>query len=212
MPTTQLLDQVPIWLVFVLFAAIALACYEAGFRLGRWWQEREPGEQEGPTGVIVGSILALLAFLGAGHTDDEGPYADNVRRGLHFLIASRAEDGWIAGPDPMCAIYEHAIAAIALSEAYGMTRSPRARDAAQRAVNVLQRARNPHLGWRYASNGENDTSVTAWCTLALYAAREAGLSRVYGGIHFPYGNVGGRELGECVGAKVVERVLPRAAT
>jgi hypothetical protein len=63
MPTTQLLDQVPIWLVFVLFAAIALACYEAGFRLGRWWQEREPGEQEGPTGVIVGSILALLAFL-----------------------------------------------------------------------------------------------------------------------------------------------------
>lgn len=38
------------------------------------------------------------------------------------------------------------------------------------------------------------------------AAREAGLSRVYGGIHFPYGNDGGRTLGECIGAKVVDRM------
>jgi hypothetical protein len=132
-----------------------------------------PGDPQFDAGVTG---LALLAFLGAGHTDDEGPYADSVRRGLHFLIASRAEDGWIATADPSIAIYEHAIATAALSEAYGMTRSPRARDAAQRAVNVLQRARNPNAGWRYASNGENDTSVTAWCTLALYAAREAGLT------------------------------------
>jgi membrane-associated phospholipid phosphatase len=43
------------------------------------------------------------------------------------------------------------------------------------------------------------------------AAREAGLSRIYGGIHFPYGNMGGLGLGECVGTKVVERVLPRAS-
>ena len=43
------------------------------------------------------------------------------------------------------------------------------------------------------------------------AAAEAGLSRIYGGIHFPYGNVGGRALGECVGAKVVERVAPEVA-
>jgi hypothetical protein len=132
-----------------------------------------PGDPRFDVGVTG---LALLAFLGAGHTDDGGPYADNVRRALHFLVSSRAEDGWIAGPDPSSAIYEHAIAATALSEAYGMTRSPRARDAAQRAVNLLQRARNPNAGWRYASNGENDTSVTAWGTLALHAARTAGLT------------------------------------
>src|SRR6476661_5012284 len=63
MITTQLFDSLPIPAFFVLFAVIALLCYEGGFRLGRWWQEREPGEQEGPTGVLVGSILALLAFL-----------------------------------------------------------------------------------------------------------------------------------------------------
>src|SRR6476469_9440133 len=63
MPSTQLLDELPILLVFAGFAIATLACYEVGFRLGRWWQERTPGEQEGPTGMLVGSILALLAFL-----------------------------------------------------------------------------------------------------------------------------------------------------
>jgi membrane-associated phospholipid phosphatase len=42
------------------------------------------------------------------------------------------------------------------------------------------------------------------------AAREAGTSRVFGGIHFEYGNTGGRVLGECVGTKVVERMNPAA--
>jgi hypothetical protein len=63
MITSQLLDMLPVGAVFLLFAIAALAFYEGGFRLGRWWQDREPGEQEGPTGVLVGSILALLAFL-----------------------------------------------------------------------------------------------------------------------------------------------------
>ncbi len=37
------------------------------------------------------------------------------------------------------------------------------------------------------------------------AADEAGMSRVYGGIHFPSGNTGGQQLGRCIGDKVVER-------
>jgi hypothetical protein len=61
--SAQLLDPMPIGVVFVLFAIITLICYEVGFRLGRWWQERMPGEQEGPTDVLVGSLLALMAFL-----------------------------------------------------------------------------------------------------------------------------------------------------
>lgn len=63
MPTIQLLDSLPVVAIFVLFVIISLLCYEGGFRVGVWWQERTPGEQEGPTGMIVGSILALLAFL-----------------------------------------------------------------------------------------------------------------------------------------------------
>ena len=59
----QLLDRAPLVVVAVLFAVISLACYEIGFRIGRWWQDRMPGEQEGPTDVLVGSLLALMAFL-----------------------------------------------------------------------------------------------------------------------------------------------------
>jgi hypothetical protein len=57
------LDAIPIVPLVVLFAIITLGCYEVGFRVGRWWQDRMPGEQEGPTGVLVGSLLGLIAFL-----------------------------------------------------------------------------------------------------------------------------------------------------
>jgi hypothetical protein len=61
--TTSLIDPIPIAGVFVLFMVITLACYEVGFRVGRWWQDRMPGEQEGPTEMLVGSLLALMAFV-----------------------------------------------------------------------------------------------------------------------------------------------------
>jgi hypothetical protein len=63
MPPQQLLDSIPIPLVFVLIAVVLLISFELGFRVGGWWQERTPGEQEGPTGTLVGSLLALMAFL-----------------------------------------------------------------------------------------------------------------------------------------------------
>ena len=60
---SQLLDPIPVTLVFVGFIIVALLTSEIGFRLGRWWQLRSPGQQEGPTEMLVGSILAMLAFL-----------------------------------------------------------------------------------------------------------------------------------------------------
>ena len=48
---------------------------------------------------------------------------------------------------------------------------------AQRAVDFIQSCRNPYGAWRYhrPPNGDNDTSVTGWASLALHAAEEAGL-------------------------------------
>lgn len=37
------------------------------------------------------------------------------------------------------------------------------------------------------------------------ASDEAGMSRIYGGIHYPVGNVSGRDLGTCIGERVVAR-------
>ncbi len=64
MPSVQPLDSVPVLVFFALFAIGTLLCYEGGFRIGRWAQDRTPDlEEEGPTGVLVGSIVALMAFL-----------------------------------------------------------------------------------------------------------------------------------------------------
>jgi len=60
---TQLLDSSPILGVFLVFAVVSLLAFEIGFRVGGWWQARTPGQAEGPTNMLVGSLLALLAFL-----------------------------------------------------------------------------------------------------------------------------------------------------
>jgi hypothetical protein len=57
------LDSLPIVGVYAAFAVIALIAYEIGFHVGRWWQERTPEESEGPAGMLVGSLFALMAFL-----------------------------------------------------------------------------------------------------------------------------------------------------
>lgn len=44
------------------------------------------------------------------------------------------------------------------------------------------------------------------------ASDEAGQSRIYGGIHFTAGNLGGRALGQCVGRKVLARFGVKSAS
>jgi hypothetical protein len=63
MDPQQLLDPIPVIGVFFLFALIALGAYEIGYRVGRWWQGRTQEDKEGPTAMLVGSLLALMAFL-----------------------------------------------------------------------------------------------------------------------------------------------------
>jgi hypothetical protein len=59
----RFIDTLPIVACFVAFVVIGLVVSEGGYRLGRFWQDRTPEEKEGPTPMIVGSILALMAFL-----------------------------------------------------------------------------------------------------------------------------------------------------
>jgi hypothetical protein len=59
----QLLDPIPIPVVLIVLVILLLIGFEIGFRIGRWWQTRTPEDTEGPTGVLVGSLLALMAFL-----------------------------------------------------------------------------------------------------------------------------------------------------
>lgn len=81
MAPDQLLDPIPIVGVFALIVVILLVVFEVGFRFGRWYQDRTPDEKEGPTGMLVGSLLALMAFLLAITMGMASDRFDN-RRGL----------------------------------------------------------------------------------------------------------------------------------
>jgi hypothetical protein len=61
---------------------------------------------------------------------------------------------------------------LALVEAYGMTKSPLLKAAAQSALDFSAAARNPYFGWRYGVRpGDNDTSITHWMLLGIHVAR-----------------------------------------
>ncbi|MFO1092248.1 MAG: prenyltransferase/squalene oxidase repeat-containing protein [Planctomycetaceae bacterium] len=126
--------------------------------------------------------LALLAFLGAGHTHHEGGYQRQVATGLDYLIADLHPGPGGYGIDfrdgslPTGQMYVHAIATMALSEAYAMTRDPRLREPAQGGVNFIAWSQDPEGGgWRYQPQAPGDTSVVGWQAMALTSARVAGL-------------------------------------
>lgn len=133
--------------------------------------------------------LSVLAFLGAGYsprsTESLNDPLHNIRnrhcgevveKSLSWLVRQQSRDGLI-GPRDLKYIYSHAIATLALCEALLQADVSLVREPAQRAVDFLVLAQNPHKGWRYsAKSGDNDSSVTAWCVLALWAAEMAGIS------------------------------------
>jgi hypothetical protein len=121
--------------------------------------------------------LALLAFLGAGHTHREGAYQENVRRAVDYLLSLQKEDGNLAGPATLYAqMYCHAMAAFALSEAYGMTGDPALREPVRRAVAYTVAAQHTGGGWRYRPGDPGDTSQLGWQLMTLRSAELAGFT------------------------------------
>jgi hypothetical protein len=136
---------------------------------------------EGPGGSThdVGVTgLALLAFLGDGNTTSQGEYKDVVARGIAWLKEQQDPDTGLFGErQSHDFIYDHAIATLAVCEAYFFSKSPLIKGTAQKAISLIFRARNPYGAWRYdvPPVGDNDTSVTGWMVFALASAKDAGL-------------------------------------
>lgn len=81
MHSQQPLDALPLWLFVLLFILLTFACYEIGYRIGNRPKARGEPAEEGAAGVLVGSILALMAFLLAVTMGMAGDRFD-TRRGL----------------------------------------------------------------------------------------------------------------------------------
>ena len=129
---------------------------------------------EADTGM---SGLALLALLASGHTHVGGSYQETVRRGLEYLLRSQDGAGSLAGQaDSFAAMYCHAMAAFALSEAYGMTGDNRLREPVRRAIAYTVAAQHSTGGsWRYRPGDPGDTSQLGWQFMALKSAELAGI-------------------------------------
>ncbi|MBI2190984.1 MAG: HEAT repeat domain-containing protein [Planctomycetes bacterium] len=121
--------------------------------------------------------LALLCFLGGNHTHQEGDYRDTVYRGLQFLLASQKEDGGF-GQKHSHVMYNHGIAALALAEAYAMTRDEALKEPLRRAILFIHTSQQASGGWDYttASTGRSDTSITGWMVMTLKSAAAADIA------------------------------------
>jgi hypothetical protein len=152
--------------------------------LGRATSADHSGDPSTATGLMhadtAATGLALLAFLGAGYTHQEGKYRETVAAGIDWLLANQQPGGQLYSVPTDAAkfarMYGHGIAAIAICEAYGMTGDGRLREPVRKAVSFIQGAQHPQYGgWRYVPGEESDTSVSGWQLMALKSAQLAGV-------------------------------------
>ena len=130
------------------------------------------------------TALGLLPFLGRGYTHKDGPYKEQVSRGLKFLCDLTMQgNGRAVLRHAERAGYSQGAAGIALAEAYGMTRDDQLLIPAQAALDCIMAWQNAETGgWDYEPfradrprEGTGDTSVGAWMVMALKSGQMAGL-------------------------------------
>lgn len=132
------------------------------------------GGRGNTTGVVAAAAIALMS---QGHLPGVGEYGPQTAKAIQFLMRNAQQDGLIyrqeMGPFPM---YHHALATLALAEAWGQSSDPKLREALRKAVDLICSAQNRQGGWRYQPQPQDaDLSATVMQLMALRAARDAGL-------------------------------------
>jgi hypothetical protein len=142
----------------------------------------EPGAGAVGDANIAMTGYSLLCYLGIGY-DHKTPnkYRKVVDSGISYLLRSQKPDGLLGERN-----YEHAIASMALFEAFAMTNDTSLIDPCKKAVRILvDRQSNGNgsdpayknkLGWDYVNPNPSriDYSVSGWCVMALKSAYAGG--------------------------------------
>lgn len=141
--------------------------------------------EDGPQKVMT-TARALLAFLGGGNVPDLGLYGLTVQDAVKCLLSQAGSDGYL-GPARL-GVRTHAVATLALSQAYGVDANPDSRSrvlaAIAKAVAVLLAMQNvaksdPQFigGWNFERNGaDSSLALTASMLLALRACADVGVA------------------------------------
>ena len=120
--------------------------------------------------------LGLLTFLAHGETTSSKDYGPTVEKAIRFLLRIQNEAGAFGSTDSGPAVYAHAIATYAISEAYGLTRIPDLKPAMEKAAKLIVNGQQAGGLWdyKYDKGARWDTSVAGWQIQALKAAYIAG--------------------------------------
>jgi hypothetical protein len=132
---------------------------------------------------VAVTAVACIALMADGSVPGRGPYGENVRRGLEFILDNATDSGLIAGEAANGPMYGHGFATLFLGEVYGMTAGGADTDLADRtyealvkAIRLIETTQNPEGGWRYNPLPfDADVSVTICQVMALRSARNAGI-------------------------------------
>ena len=130
----------------------------------------------GEVNVTGGTALALMSFMVQGHVPGEGKYGKVTDKAIAFLLSVEKDSYFHHDSDR--GMYEHGLALLALSEAWGQSKDPRIRPALVRGVKVTLNSQNDKGGWRYGPQPAitGDTSCSSMQAVALASAREAGIA------------------------------------
>ncbi len=133
-----------------------------------FWNDSS-GDEPGVVGLCV------AAFLAHGDDPNHGSYAQNIKRGLDYILSKQnkvKDNGFIGN-----SMYTHGFATKALAEAYGVVDHPKIGEALKKAVDLILSAqkRNPFNAWRYTPDARDaDSSVSGCQIVSLLGARNAG--------------------------------------
>jgi hypothetical protein len=143
------------------------------------WDSRKFGAQL--DGDLAQTGWALLAFLGAGHTERVGQYKDNVRRAVAWLRNHQRADGAFCKKGEAVDGIAHAACGLAMAEAAGMGRIHDTIISAQLATdyscNIHQKTTDEgKSGFGRARNSNNpELFTTTLFVMHLKSAKVAGL-------------------------------------
>lgn len=131
---------------------------------------------------VGATSFALLALLGAGNSEDTGPYAEQVHRGVKWLIDHQSPSGGYLTPQMGCYGYEQPMAATAIAEAALLSHHAVTLDSARRALNQAINDQSSSGAWYYTPRtgseprSSGDLSITSWYAQFLYLTRGSELN------------------------------------
>jgi len=143
------------------------------------WLKKTQSPNGAWSGDIANTALAVLAYLAHGETPGSKEFGETVEKAIQYLIdAQTVENGVCKFRGAGGSEYGYLICTYALCEAYGMTKNPNAKIAAQTALERIVNNQSPTGGWDYnmkKDSERDDMSFEGWALQAIKAGKMAGL-------------------------------------